>query len=103
MLFNGIVNAFSIDAEIPEGTRHIEMAAHIGIGMPQPDGNIGVLPAGTLRIPLDRNAAEKLIKTLGELVEELPKPSDLRIASNLSQVQEEAARFGQLRGDGPSE
>lgn len=100
MLFNGVINAYQIDATVPEGAKHIELAAQVGLGYPVGPGEMGILPAGTLRIPMDRKAAENLIESLTELIEELPKPSDLTIASNLSQVEEQAERLNKLRDNG---
>ena len=97
MLFNGVINAHRVDVNLPEGARHIEIEAHVGIAMPVSPTEIGILPAAVLRLPIDRNTAENMIEALTELVDELPKPSDLAIASNLSQVEQEAAKLDKLR------
>jgi hypothetical protein len=102
MLFNGILNVVDIELDKPEGTEHIEMALLAGITVPVGNGQMGIIPAGKLRVPLtDRDQVEKLADKLKEMAETLPRQSNIETASSMSEVEAAAERLERIKQGGP--
>ena len=65
----------------------------LGLTLPGPAGQKGILPAGAIKVPIGREMAINKAKELLEAAESLPKPkpeSDLIIAGNMDQVKQVA-------------
>jgi hypothetical protein len=54
---------------------------------------------GTVRFPMDRDSAKAFFERGLSLVEELPPPSKIEVASNLSEVEAAAERLASFKGD----
>jgi len=65
----------------------------LGLTIPGPDGQKGILPAGAIKVPIGREMAINKAKELLAAAEALPKPkpeSDLVIAGNMDQAKQVA-------------
>lgn len=99
-MFDATLSVADMKIGVEEGANHLEIMVTLGIGIPTPQG-IMPLPAGVLRIPLDRNQSEQLSKALAEASTQLAEPakqSDIIIAGNMAQA-DRAAKINQsVRG-----
>ena len=65
----------------------------LGLTVPGPGGQKGILPAGAIKVPIGREMAINKAKALLEAAEALPEPkpeSDLIIAGNMDQAKQVA-------------
>jgi hypothetical protein len=72
---------------------HLLLQFILGLGVPGPNGQIGILPAGALKIPIGREMAIAKAKQLLEAAESLPEPkpeSDLIVTDDMNQAAEMA-------------
>ena len=95
MLFDSTIQAFDIQIiPIPdEDGPHIILQFILGLVIPGPQGQKGVLPAGAIKVPIGREMAINKAKELLEAAEALPEPkpeSDLVIAGNMEQAKQVA-------------
>ncbi len=95
MFFDVTTQAFDV-AIIPvpdEESPHVVLQLLLGITIPGPQGQKGVLPAGSIKVPIGREMAINKAKELLEAAEALPEPkpeSDLVVASNMEQAKQVA-------------
>lgn len=106
MFFDASIQAFEIQViPIPdEDSPHVILQLLLGMTIPGPGGQKGVLPAGAIKVPVGREMAIKKAKELLEAAESLPEPkpeSDLIITGNMDQAAQvagidDAIRHGQI-------
>jgi hypothetical protein len=95
MLFDCTTQAFEIQIiPVPDEEQpHVILQMLLGLTIPGPDGQKGILPAGALKVPIGREMAINKAKELLDAAEALPKPkpeSDLIIAGNMDQARQVA-------------
>lgn len=95
MFFDVSTQAFDIQIiPVPdEDGPHVILQFLLGLTVPGPGGQKGVLPAGAIKIPIGREMAINKAKALLEAAEALPEPkpeSDLIIAGNMDQAKQVA-------------
>lgn len=91
MFFDASIQAFEVQViPVPdEDGPHVILQLLLGMTIPGPGGQKGVLPAGAIKVPIGREMAINKAKELLEAAESLPEPkpeSDLIIAGNMDQV-----------------
>lgn len=95
MFFDASIQAFDIQViPVPdEDSPHVILQLLLGMTVPGPGGQKGVLPAGAIKVPISREMAINKAKELLEAAEALPEPkpeSDLIIAGNIDQAKQVA-------------
>jgi hypothetical protein len=106
MFFDASIQTFDIQViSVPdEDGPHVILQLLLGLTVPGPSGQKGVLPAGAIKVPIGREMAIGKAKELLEAAEALPEPkpeSDLIIAGNMDQAKQvadidTAVRSGQI-------
>ena len=95
MFFDASIQAFEVQViPVPdEDGPHVILQLLLGMTIPGPGGQKGVLPAGAIKVPIGREMAINKAKELLEAAESLPEPkpeSDLIIAGNMDQAKQVA-------------
>lgn len=95
MFFDVSTQAFEIQiVPVPdEDGPHVILQLLLGMTIPGPAGQKGILPAGAIKVPIGREMAINKAKELLEAAEGLPEPkpeSDLIIAGNMDQAKQVA-------------
>jgi hypothetical protein len=108
MFFDATTQAFEIQIiPIPdEDGPHVIWQMLLGLTIPGPQGQKGILPAGALKVPIGREMAITKAKELLEAAEALPEPkkeSDLIIAGNMDQAKRVADVDDAIRSGNASE
>lgn len=101
MFFDTSIQAFDIQIIPIEEDSHLILQFLLGLVVPGPQGQKGVLPAGAIKVPIGREMAINKAKELLEAAEALPEPkpeSDLIIAGNMDQAQQVADVDSAIRG-----
>lgn len=106
MFFDASIQAFDVQVvPVPdEDSPHVILQLLLGLTIPGPGGQKGILPAGAIKVPIGREMAINKAKELLEAAEALPEPkpeSDLIIAGDMSQAKQavemdEAIRSGAI-------
>jgi hypothetical protein len=89
LFFDTSIQAFDIQIISVEEESHLILQFILGLVVPGPAGQKGILPAGAIKVPIGREMAINKAKELLEAAEALPEPkpeSDLIIAGNMDQV-----------------
>lgn len=79
-----------------EEENHLILQFILGVVIPGPGGQKGILPAGAIKVPIGKDMAIKKAQELLEAAESLPDPepekpqSNLVIASNMEQAKQVA-------------
>jgi hypothetical protein len=95
MFFDVTTQAFEIQiVPVPDDEGpHVILQMLLGLTIPGPQGQKGILPAGAIKVPIGREMAINKAKELLEIAEALPEPkpeSDLIIAGNMDQAKQVA-------------
>jgi hypothetical protein len=104
MFFDASIQAFDIQVIPVEEESHLILQFLLGLVVPGPQGQKGILPAGAIKVPVGRQMAIDKAKEILAAAEALPEPkpeSDLIIAGNMDQAQQvadvdSAIRNGQI-------
>lgn len=104
MFFDTSIQAFDIQVIPVEEESHLILQFILGLVVPAPNGQKGLLPAGAIKVPVGREMAIAKAKELLEAAEALPEPkpeSDLIVAGNMDQVKQvadvdDAIRHGRI-------
>lgn len=106
MFFDSTIQAFDIQVIPVEGESHLILQFLLGLVVPGPQGQKGILPAGAIKVPVGREMAINKAKELLEAAEALPEPkpeSGLIVPSDVNEAQaiaEQQAQINQaFRGD----
>lgn len=78
-------------------TPAIEVTLTTGLALPGPNGMM-TLPAGIYRFHMDSKSAQQVADRIHELAKDLPAPSPITTASNLSNIDKIAADLGKFKG-----
>lgn len=106
MFFDASIQAFDIQVIPVEEESHLILQFLLGLVVPGPQGQKGVLPAGAIKVPVGREMAINKAKELLEAAEALPEPkpeSGLIVPSDVGEAQAIAQQQAQMnqafRGD----
>jgi len=86
--------SFDVVAIPDEEQPHVILQFLLGVKVPGPQGAIGLLPTGAVKIPLGKVISLQKAEEIKEAAEGLPDPkpeSDLIVAGDISEVNAEAA------------
>lgn len=103
MFFDASIQAFDIQVIGVEEESHLLLQFILGIVIPGPGSQKGILPAGAIKVPIGKDMAIKKAKELLEVAESLPDPepekpeSDLVIAQNMEQARQVGEMDEQIR------
>lgn len=98
MVLNESITPYNVEVAYREGADVLDIIIEYGVLMPLGNNQAGIVPLGTKRFPINRDACEKLVKQIEEQIDNLPKPSNLEIAKDLAGVEEAAQSLNSLRG-----
>ena len=100
MFFDTSYQAIKVEViPIPEES-HLILQFIVGSSLPGPQGQMGVLPAGAVKIPMGREQAIAKAKEILEVAEALPEPkpeSDLVVVGDMSQAEQIGEMDRQVR------
>ena len=103
MFFDASIQAFDVQVvPVPEES-HLILQFILGVVIPGPGGQKGILPAGAIKVPIGKEMAINKAKEMLEIAEALPDPepekpeSDLVIAGNMEQAKQVAEMDRQVR------
>jgi hypothetical protein len=102
MFFDTSIQAFDVQViPVPdEEGPHVILQFLLGMTIPGPQGQKGILPAGALKVPIGKEMAINKAKQLLEAAEALPDPkpeSDLVVVGNMGQADQIAEMDRQVR------
>lgn len=103
MFFDASIQAFDINVIPVDEESHIILQFILGVVIPGPAGQKGILPAGAIKVPIGKEMAIAKAKQMLEVAEALPDPvpekpeSDLVIAGNMEQAKQVAEMDRQVR------
>ena len=102
MFFDTSIQAFDVQViPVPdEDGPHVILQFLLGMTIPGPQGQKGILPAGALKVPIGKEMAINKAKQLLEAAESLPDPkpeSDLVVVGNMGQADQIAEMDRQVR------
>src|SRR5271166_3632032 len=103
MFFDASIQAFDVQVvPVPEES-YLTLQFILGVVIPGPGGQKGILPAGAIKVPIGKEMAIKKATEMLEAAEALPDPepekpeSDLVIAGNMEQAKQVAEMDRQVR------
>lgn len=99
MFFDASIQAFDINVIPVEEESHLILQFLLGLVVPGPGGQKGILPAGAIKVPVGREMAIKKAKEILEAAEALPEPkgdSGLIVAGDVNEVQKAAEQQAQM-------
>lgn len=94
MFFDASIQAFDIQVISVEEESHLILQFILGVVIPGPGGQKGILPAGAIKVPIGKDMAIKKAKEMLEAAEALPDPpkeSGLIIPQSAEEVEQVAA------------
>ena len=94
MFFDASIQAFDIQVISVEEESHLILQFILGVVIPGPGGQKGILPAGAIEVPIGKDMAIKKAKEMLEAAEALPDPpkeSGLIIPQSAEEVEQVAA------------
>ncbi len=103
MFFDCSIQAFDVNVIPVEEESHLILQFILGVVIPGPGGQKGILPAGAIKVPIGKEMAITKAKELLEAAEALPDPepekpeSDLVIAQNMQQAEQVGEMDRQIR------
>ncbi|MDA4131834.1 MAG: hypothetical protein OK454_01735 [Thaumarchaeota archaeon] len=103
MFFDASIQAFDIQVVPVEDESHLILQFILGVVIPGPQGQKGILPAGAIKVPIGKEMAIKKAKEILEVAEALPDPepevpeSDILVAQNMEQAKQVAEMDRQVR------
>jgi hypothetical protein len=99
MFFDVSLQAFDIQIIPVEEESHLILQFLLGLVVPGPQGQKGVLPAGAIKVPVGRDMAITKAKELLEAAEALPEPkpdSGLIVPNDANEAQALAQQQAQM-------
>jgi hypothetical protein len=107
MFFDASIQAFDINIISVEEESHLILQFILGVVIPGPGGQKGILPAGAIKVPIGKEMAITKAKQMLEVAEALPDPpkeSGLIIPESAAEVEQvakvdEAIREGTIPVD----
>lgn len=104
MFFDASIQAFDINVISVEEESHLILQFILGVVIPGPGGQKGILPAGAIKVPIGKEMAINKAKQMLEVAEALPDPpkeSGLIIPGSQEEVDQvaqvdEAIRKGEI-------
>lgn len=98
MLFNANVTVVSVDIEPNEDEQSLSTNLVLGLGLPQQNNTLAMVPAGVLNFQLDKQSANKIGDRFKEVAEGLQDKPNIEVASNMSDVEGAANAIQQFQG-----
>lgn len=99
MFFDASIQAFDINVIPVEEESHLILQFLLGLVVPGPGGQKGILPAGAIKVPIGRDMAINKAKEILEAAEALPEPkkdSGLIISGDVEGAQKVAEQQAQM-------
>lgn len=99
MFFDASIQAFEIQVIPVEEESHLILQFLLGLVVPGPQGQKGVLPAGAIKVPVGREMAIKKAKEILEAAEALPEPkpdSSIIVSGDVEGAQRVAEQQAQM-------
>lgn len=93
MFFDASIQAFDIQVIPVEEESHLILQFILGVVIPGPGGQKGILPAGAIKVPIGKEMAITKAKEMLEAAEALPDPpkeSGLIVPSSAEEVEQTA-------------
>lgn len=99
MFFDASIQAFDIQVIPVEEESHLILQFLLGLVVPGPQGQKGILPAGAIKVPVGRDMAIQKAKEILEAAEALPEPkqdSGLIISGDVEGAQRVAQQAAEM-------
>jgi hypothetical protein len=99
MFFDASIQAFDIQVIPVEEESHLILQFLLGLVVPGPQGQKGILPAGAIKVPVGRDMAIQKAKEILEAAEALPEPkadSGLIISGDVEGAQKVAQQAADI-------
>ena len=93
MFFDASIQAFDVQVIPVEDEHHLILQFILGVVIPGPGGQKGILPAGAIKVPIGKEMAINKAKEMLEIAEALPDPpkeSGLIIPQSAEEVEQVA-------------
>jgi len=97
MFFDATLQAFTMDVIPLNDDHHIIQQFQVGVVLPGPQGQKGLLPVGAIKVPTGYHMAKEYAEEILAALEGMEPPSKLITASDMGQAEQVADLDRQIR------